>query len=305
MISFVICTYNRSELLARCLKSLSKQISESGRQNIEVLVVDNNSSDGTALVVMQISKVYPRVRYVFEPVQGLSFARNRGALEARGKYIGYLDDDAVPGEDYINSLFNIIESHAPDILGGPVFPFYTSRKPFWFQDQLEVRQHSTESGFIDCPVSGGNFVIRRALLLTLGLFSCDYGMRGGQLRLGEERHLIERYRSTTSPEDRKIYYSQECFVYHHVPVEKMRIGYFVRRAFESGRMKAQLKNEARVKRRCVSNVTVAKSRSLIRIVRNKNDIHLTIRVLHRAALISGMIYYYVNQMAGSIVLDRK
>lgn len=290
LLSVIICTFNRASLLSGCLKELVRQIQEMARDDVDILIVDNNSTDDTALIFQQFKAKWPSLRYVFEPSQGLSYARNRGAIESSGLYVCYIDDDAVPGAYYVQSVMSVLAMHAPDIAGGPIFPFYTSPKPFWFQDELEVRQHARGTGFFDCPVSGGNFIIRRELLLHLGMFSTEYGMVGGRLRLGEERNLIERYRKSTSCSRRRIYYSQACFVYHHVPVSKMKISYFLRRAFESGRMRMMLSKEHGNER---SEGAIAPSNSfggrLRRILWGEKSVYLPLRLLHIVALAAGMM----------------
>ncbi|MEK7882197.1 glycosyltransferase family 2 protein [Methyloversatilis sp. NSM2] len=289
LLSFVICTFNRAAFLEHCVSDLAKQIEEFGGRNIEVLIVDNNSNDDTASVSERLCARWPWTRYLFEGTQGLSHARNCGCLAASGAYVCYLDDDALPGTDYVRNVMGVVAGHSPDIAGGPVFPFYTSKKPFWFQDELEIRRHARTTGFVDCPVSGGNFIIRRRLLLDLGLFSSDFGMVGTQLRLGEERNLIERYRLCTEPEKRRIYYSQDCFIFHHVPAEKMTLAYFVRRAFESGRLRASIEKVRRDNGTGISDQAPPGRGLLRRILVGERGIHLPLRVLHRAALIAGLL----------------
>jgi glycosyltransferase involved in cell wall biosynthesis len=289
LLSFVICTYNRAAFLEYCVSELAKQIEEFGCRDLEVLIVDNNSDDDTASVGERLCLRWPWARYLFEGKQGLSHARNHGCLAASGAYVCYLDDDALPGTNYVRNVMAVVADHSPDIAGGPVFPFYTSKKPFWFQDELEIRRHTRTTGFVDCPVSGGNFIIRRDLLLNLGLFSSDYGMVGTRLRLGEERDLIERYRLSTAPERRRIYYSQNCFIFHHVPAEKMKIAYFVRRAFESGRLRASIEKVRRENGTSIPDDRPLGGGRLRRILVGERGIHLPLRVLHRAALIAGML----------------
>src|SRR5690348_4928949 len=94
--SLVITTYNRAALLDKALESVAQsQVVDSAR--VEVIVVDNNSSDHTRETVDEIrSRGFPfPLRYVLEQHQGLSFARNRGAEEAKGTYVAYMDDDQI------------------------------------------------------------------------------------------------------------------------------------------------------------------------------------------------------------------
>src|SRR5258705_7046279 len=85
-VSVVICTYNRCSLLVRALESLQHQ--EPADLSYEVLVVDNNSTDETRDITQRFIEKNPRkFRYIFEPKQGLSYARNAGIAKARAQNI--------------------------------------------------------------------------------------------------------------------------------------------------------------------------------------------------------------------------
>lgn len=244
-LSIIVCTYNREILLKNCLDELIKQMPPYV-DSTEVIVVDNNCVDGTASMVKQLCDIYPWLKYVLESKQGLSNARNGGAKIAQGYYICYLDDDGKPNEKYLSWVHHVLNKHKPDIAGGPVYPYYTTPKPRWFKDEFEIRRHAQTSVFSNkCSISGGNFIIRSQLLKHLGMFSPEFGMIGNKTRLGDEKALLIKYRSTTPIESRRVYYSQECFIYHHVPPSKMHASYFFKRGFFSGRALVLIKNEPR------------------------------------------------------------
>jgi GT2 family glycosyltransferase len=85
--SVIIPTYNRSAYLRQAVDSVFAQ----RRQDFEILVVDDGSTDDTAQVVASMAD--PRLRYLPQANAGRSAARNRGLAEARGEYIAFLDDD--------------------------------------------------------------------------------------------------------------------------------------------------------------------------------------------------------------------
>jgi GT2 family glycosyltransferase len=162
---------------------------------------------------------------------------------AKGAYLCFLDDDAKPPPAYLASIHQVIEEHRPDIFGGPVYPYYTTPKPAWFDDALEIRRHAPTTGFSDGSISGGNFVIRTPLLRELGMFSPELGMVGKKVRLGEERAILEKYRSRVPRAEQRVFYSLECFIYHHVPPAKMRVWYFIKRGYFSGKANVLIKHE--------------------------------------------------------------
>ena len=93
-ISIIICTYNRAEHLADTLESLFK-LNFPPSVSVEILAVDNNSSDSTADVVNRFQINHPSISYIFEATAGLSHARNRGIKEAKGNIITFIDDDSI------------------------------------------------------------------------------------------------------------------------------------------------------------------------------------------------------------------
>src|SRR5215470_14722752 len=92
-ITVLVCTYNRSRTLGETIESVATQALPQPL-SWELLIVDNNSSDDTRRVVEGFQRQYPeRIRYFFEPQQGLSYARNAGIREARGEILVFIDDD--------------------------------------------------------------------------------------------------------------------------------------------------------------------------------------------------------------------
>jgi glycosyltransferase involved in cell wall biosynthesis len=85
--SVIICTYNRASVVGGAIQCVLDQTFD----DYELLVVDDGSEDDTQQVVQGFTD--PRVRYVRRENGGLSAARNTGAAEARGRYVGFLDDD--------------------------------------------------------------------------------------------------------------------------------------------------------------------------------------------------------------------
>src|SRR5690348_14636457 len=122
LISLVITTFNRAELLRSALESVANSKVEN-QDTIEVIVVDNNSVDHTRQTVENVgARGFPfALRYVYEPRQGLSYARNRGADEANGIYVAYMDDDQLLEEHYLSRIESVFLHTKAACVGGPVF----------------------------------------------------------------------------------------------------------------------------------------------------------------------------------------
>ncbi len=89
LVTILIPTYNRAYCLAQAINSALAQT----YTRVEVLVVDDGSTDRTAKLVQGAYGGDPRVRYVYQDNRGVSAARNRGLREARGEYVAFLDSD--------------------------------------------------------------------------------------------------------------------------------------------------------------------------------------------------------------------
>ena len=92
IVSGILCTYSRSALLRRVLRSLSEQTLP--RNQFEIIIVDDGSSDDTKGVVEEFMGHIP-LRYSYQENAGLGAAKNRGLSLARGEIVVFLDDDDV------------------------------------------------------------------------------------------------------------------------------------------------------------------------------------------------------------------
>jgi len=88
LISVVIPTYNRIECIEKAIRSALAQT----YRHLEVIIIDDGSTDGTASVVKQYLGT-KKVKYIFQDNRGPAAARNRGMVEARGAWIAFLDSD--------------------------------------------------------------------------------------------------------------------------------------------------------------------------------------------------------------------
>jgi glycosyltransferase involved in cell wall biosynthesis len=91
LVSVVIPSYNRAYCIATTVDSTLAQTHE----NLEILIVDDGSSDGTRELIEERYRGEPRVRYIYQPNAGVSAARNHGLRLARGQFIALLDSDDI------------------------------------------------------------------------------------------------------------------------------------------------------------------------------------------------------------------
>lgn len=134
-VSVIIATYNRAPVLANTLRSLAAQ-SVSGIV-YEIIVVDNNSTDGTKETVEEAAAANPHIVYLLERQQGVSYARNAGIQRARADLLLFTDDDIELAEDWIQQN---VEAAArfpdADYLGGQVLPIWEKTVPSWIKHSV-------------------------------------------------------------------------------------------------------------------------------------------------------------------------
>ena len=227
-VSVVVCTYNRRRLLEGLVASILPQLPAA--YPLEILIVDNNSSDDTSAFGRKLAAEHPAFRYLFEGRQGLSHARNAGAAAARHGFLLYLDDDAILPPHYLATLGRRLAEHDPDFFGGPLYPLYVDPKPAWFPESLEIRRKTDRSGFdANIVLTGANYGVRREVLRTVGGFDPDYGMTGGKVGMLEERLVIEAYRRLYPQEQQKIFYGLDNFILNTTPASRMRVSFQIKR----------------------------------------------------------------------------
>lgn len=119
LVSVIIPTYNRSNLLVEAIQSVQKQT----YSNLEIIVVDDWSSDNTETVVNQLKSEDNRIRYFCLPKKGNgSIARNYGLQRAKGKYISFLDsDDLYLNEKVAKQVYHIEHGYDFVICNGYCF----------------------------------------------------------------------------------------------------------------------------------------------------------------------------------------
>jgi glycosyltransferase involved in cell wall biosynthesis len=234
LISVCIYTYNRANLLAEALDSVGYQTLPP--ELYEVVVVDNHSTDNTRQVVRDFEKHMPKLRYFYEELQGISYARNRGWKEANGEFVGFLDDDGLAPPDWLSIAAEVIRLRSSDLIGGPFYPSYFETKPVWFKDEygtFSLGDQARELVSSDEYLSGGNLFIRRKLLEQMGGFDPGLGMQGKQIGYGEETAFIRRVRRENTAV--QIYYEPRLYIYHRVRPEKMRFDWQLHHRFAQGR----------------------------------------------------------------------
>ncbi len=236
VISIVVCTYNRAEILQNCLASLVNQTIS--LEEFDIIVVDNNSTDHTKELVESYAKSHQNIRYYLEKKQGLSYSRNVGYDLADSEWIGYLDDDAKATSEYISTALSTIKNYDFDCFGGPYYAWFSKLRPYWLPEDFGTKEIEGDAvARIYAPeISGGNMFFKMAVLETFNGFRTDLGMNGESIGYGEETELQLRLLEA----GKKIGYVPSLSILHLVNERKLHISWHLKASYAHGRKKAYM-----------------------------------------------------------------
>ncbi len=198
-VSVVISTYNRGELLADAIRSVLAQ--EPGGPTFELVVVDNNSTDGTRALVDALAREDARVRYVFEGRQGVSYGRNAGVAAARAPIVAFTDDDVRARPDWTRAIARAFAEHPwADFVGGRVLPRWPAPPPAWLTPEHWAPLALVDYGDAPLRVDAArpitlvtcNAAFRRAAFDRVGGFDPRYQHEPGAVSACEDHELESR-----------------------------------------------------------------------------------------------------------------
>jgi glucosyl-dolichyl phosphate glucuronosyltransferase len=223
-ISIIICTHNRAESLLDVLKDIDNLIVP---QDItwEALIVDNNSTDQTPVVVETFAKAKPSTfRYVFEGRQGKSYALNTGISAAKGGIIAFTDDDVKIDSLWLSSIKRIFDDSNCAGIGGRIIADWSFEKPKWLptDGQTELMSaivqfdHGDTRGELKAMPYGANMAFKKVMFEKYGMFRTDLGPRPGSKIYYEDTEFALRLKKGGE----RLIYAPEALVHH--PVEKER-----------------------------------------------------------------------------------
>lgn len=111
LVSIIVPVYQVADYLRKCIYSILNQTYD----NIEVILVDDGSTDGSGEICDEIAKLDERIKVYHKCNEGLSSARNLGIDVSRGEYLAFVDSDDWISENYIMYMYNVCEEQACDI----------------------------------------------------------------------------------------------------------------------------------------------------------------------------------------------
>ncbi len=186
LISVVLPTYNRAEMLPAALRALCDQQCD-GQFSYEVVVIDNGSADSTQSIVQGMADRHPSiVRHALETTPGVANARNRGLEVARGEWLAFCDDDEIPSPHWLAELHRVATEYDAPCVGGVVrldlsesrFAEFGPDARRALRERDENVYGSTERRFVGREYAGtDNMLVHRSVFDKVGTF--DTTMKNG------------------------------------------------------------------------------------------------------------------------------
>lgn len=226
-ISVCICTYHRNQTLERLLRKLSVQ-ETAGLFAFSAIVVDNDAAGPAEEVVCRLKdELGIVITYAIESERTIPAARNHALRLATGNYIGIIDDDEFPPQNWLVTMYRAIQTFDVDGSLGPVFPYFEQEPPTWL----------LKGGFCERPVHRTGTHLR-----------WDQTRTGNVLLkkdVFEKHNLSFDLKFQTSGSDRAFFKDamkagcrfiavHEAPVYEVVPPERWQKSYYLKRALVHG-----------------------------------------------------------------------
>lgn len=244
--SIIIPTSDRSILLRKALTSVARRIKKTTIK-CEIIVVENGATDDTRAIVENLIKQFAPapIRYVYEPIPGLLSGRHRGALEAKGEVLVFIDDDVEVGEHWLAAVAEAFSDTTVQLCGGKSLPLYEGPPPDWIENlwfqppyggqacvELSLLDMGERPLDVDATyIWGLNFAIRKKALFDLGGFHPDLLPERLQHLQGDGETGLSQKANAAGY---RAVYQPAAAVQHHVPVSRMTAHYLQKRYFYQG-----------------------------------------------------------------------
>lgn len=111
-VSCIIPVYNIEKYIAECIESVLNQTLDS----IEIIIVDDGSSDTSGEICQRYAKEYPNIKYIKKINEGVSIARNLGLSNATGEFVHFLDSDDTIDNDFYETCYSIAQKENSNVV---------------------------------------------------------------------------------------------------------------------------------------------------------------------------------------------
>jgi glycosyltransferase involved in cell wall biosynthesis len=236
LITVIICTRNRANLLREAMASVVEQ--GIPKSDYEIVVVDNASTDETPDVVAEF-RGSAHIRYVHEEKLGLCIARNTGWRAASGRYVVFFDDDAIALPGWLQAVLDGFEAEPrAGVIGGHVHPLWEEHRPEWLMDAIAGSLTIVDWGASAKVIRdirrewlvGANMAIPKAVLEEVGGFHPWLDRVGKNLLSSGDVFLQKEIMRRGY----QCFYFPAMAIQHRVPATRLERRWFLRRFYWQG-----------------------------------------------------------------------
>ena len=191
-LTIIVPAYNEAEYLGDCLASIFAEIDRSpDRDEIEVLVIDNASTDETC----EVAQRFPAARVVCEPQKGLTRARQKGLNEARGNALAFVDADTRMPPGWINRVLQTFETDPAAVcVSGPYIYYDASFMQRVFVKLYWIILAKCAYWMTGYMAIGGNFTATKDALLQIGGFDTKISFYGEDTNIARRLAAVGKVR---------------------------------------------------------------------------------------------------------------
>lgn len=212
--SIIICTRNRAAMLEQTLRAFQAVTVPCGWQ-VEMLVADNGSTDGTAEVIKSASHSSIEIRHIYEPRPGKSRAQNTALSYARGDVLLFTDDDVEPADSWVERMARPLMEGRGEAVAGRIILKEHLRRP-WFTHMHEIWLAESIRPTDQAPgLVGASMGIHRSVFGLIDNF--DEKLGPGATGFGEETLLGMQMREAAL----RIYPVLDTFVVHNPDASRL------------------------------------------------------------------------------------
>lgn len=235
MLTVLMATRNRAQILANVLAAYCRlQRPSSGWK---LVVVDNDSTDETAQVVVSFANRLP-LQLLVEAQLGKNHALNAGLAMVEGDLTVLTDDDVFPNADWLLQFRQAADRHPESsMFGGAILPRWEVNPPTWIRyADLGPVYALTDPSWQDGPVNpelifGPNMAIRASVFQSGNRFDPSIGPRGSSYPMGSETEFTLRL----ARQGHKAWYVPDAVVEHFIRAEQLKEEWCLQRAIRFGR----------------------------------------------------------------------
>jgi glycosyltransferase involved in cell wall biosynthesis len=182
-VSIIVCTRNRAENLRASLHEIGNLVVPEG-WHVELLVVDNGSTDHTRAVINEVGLNKMNLRYISEPKTGVSNARNTGLAATQGEIILFIDDDLLPDRDWLWRIGTPLMDGKCDAAVATVRLAEHLQRP-WLEPVHKAWLAAPDlAEDIELELTGASMGFHRTILKRVPAFDPELG--GGAMGFGED-----------------------------------------------------------------------------------------------------------------------